>query len=59
MVTHTCGVEKPGDTWQIVEEEMKKQGLVEDRSKICFELYDRFKFGSPESEIFVYAPIKE
>ncbi|MFH1770627.1 MAG: GyrI-like domain-containing protein [archaeon] len=59
VATHKGRVEKLGQTWGAIEQEMKTQDLKEDRAKIFFELYDeRFKMDSDESEIDLYTPLE-
>ncbi len=59
VVTHKGRVEKLGETYFAIEQEMKSLNLKEDRKKIFFELYDeRFKEGSEDSEIDIYSPLE-
>jgi AraC family transcriptional regulator len=60
VVTHKGSLDKLGETYGAIEQEMKKLGLEEDRSKMFFELYDhRFKKDSDDSELDIYSALKD
>ena len=59
VVTHKGNISKVGETYCALEEEFKKLNLVEDKSKIFFELYDdRFHEDSDDSEHDIYTALK-